>query len=338
MNERYSRQLLFPGIGREGQRQINKSHAFILGVGALGSAIAETLVRAGIGRLTIVDRDYVEWSNLHRQQLYGEREAEESIPKAIAAKSRLSQINSETDIDALVMDAVAEDIDPYISQADVILDGTDNFDIRFILNDFSQKYEIPWIFGACAGSYGMSYTIMPPETPCLSCIMPAIPAESMTCETSGVIAPAIQATAAHQTTEALKILTGNTQSLRKKLVLFDMWQNQQQALDVQGIKKDGCPSCGSSADFPYLTSANEAKLEVLCGRETVQIRPASKKSYDFTSLEQKLKEYGAVKKNSYLLSCTTEEYRLAVFKDGRVLVHGTKEIEKAKSVYERFFA
>ncbi|WP_252315969.1 ThiF family adenylyltransferase [Sinobaca sp. H24] len=337
MNDRYSRQILFPGIGPDGQASLQTKHALILGAGALGSAAAETLVRAGVGELTIIDRDYVEWSNLPRQQLYGEKEAEAKMPKAVAAKERLQAIRSDAVIHSLVMDATAEKLEDIAPGLDILIDGSDNFDIRFILNDLSQKYRIPWVFGACAGSYGMSFTIIPGETPCLQCILPAIPAFSVTCETDGVIAPAVQMTSAYQTAEALKILSGRTEAVQTKLTLFDVWKNQHHAIQVGKTKKDTCPSCGTSPAYAHLAGADDTKMAVLCGRDTVQIRPETSRSYDFTYLETKLSRHGRVQKNPYLLSCALPDYRLVVFRDGRVLVHGTKKVEQAKAIYEKYF-
>ncbi|MFB4166302.1 ThiF family adenylyltransferase, partial [Alteribacillus sp. JSM 102045] len=290
MDTRYARQELFSGIGKEGQTRLKKKHVLVLGAGALGSASAETLVRAGVGTLTMIDRDFVEWSNLHRQQLYTEEDAENNYPKAIAAKNRLQSINEETTVKAYVMDAKADNLEKLIQDADLIIDGSDNFDIRFIINDLSQKYQVPWIFGAFAGSFGMTYTFLPEKTPCLQCILPTIPAGSMSCETSGIIAPAVQMTSAHQTTEALKILTEQEESLRGTLLLFDVWNTQQQSIRTDKVKKPDCPSCGKHRTYPYLVNEQDTKLEVLCGRNTVQIRPSEKQEYDFNNLESELSE------------------------------------------------
>ncbi|SDI07921.1 MoeB/ThiF family adenylyltransferase [Alteribacillus bidgolensis] len=338
MDTRYSRQELFSGIGKEGQKRLQEKHVLVLGAGALGSASAETLVRAGVGTLTIIDRDFVEWSNLHRQQLYTEADAEHNHPKAIAAKNRLQSINKDTTVKAYVLDAKADNLEKLVQGADVVIDGSDNFDIRFIINDLSQKYRVPWIFGAFAGSFGMSYTFLPEKTPCLQCILSTIPSSSMSCETSGIIAPAVQMTSAHQTTEALKILTDQEESLRRTLLLFDVWNTQQQSIRTDKVKKTDCPSCGKERTYPYLVHEQDTRLEVLCGRNTVQIRPPEKKEYDFNALASELKQHGNVRKNSYILICTLSDCRLAIFQDGRVLIHGTKEIDKAKHLYHRFIA
>lgn len=214
MTDRYSRQTLFQQIGEQGQKKIREKHVLIVGCGALGSANAETLVRAGIGKLTLVDRDYVEYSNLQRQQLFSETDAREQMPKAIAAKARLIEINADPVIEAHVMDATNESLRQLLKGVDLVIDATDNFDIRFILNDLLQKHRVPWIFGSCVGSTGMSYTILPDQTPCLQCLLDAIPVSGATCDTAGIIAPAVQMVVAHQSAEALKILTENEQALQ----------------------------------------------------------------------------------------------------------------------------
>ena len=223
-DDRYSRQVLFPGIGKEGQKRLREKHVVVVGAGALGSAAAETFVRAGVGKITIIDRDFVEWSNLHRQQLYTERDAEEKLPKAEAAKRHLETINSHTEIDAITGEAdagVFENVLP----ASLFIDALDNFDTRMLINDFCQKHEVPWIHGACVGSYGITFTVLPGETPCLHCLMETIPLDGETCDTAGIIAPTVQMVSSHQTAEALKILTGNLDALRHKLISFDLWTN-----------------------------------------------------------------------------------------------------------------
>lgn len=273
MNNRYSRQVLFLPIGKDGQEKISTKHVLIIGAGALGSANAEALVRAGIGQLTIVDRDYVEWSNLQRQQLYTEQDAEKRLPKAIAAKNRLTSINSSVSIEAVVADASVLELEKWAQKADLIIDGTDNFETRMMINDIAQKYKVPWIYGACVGSYGVSYTIIPEKTPCLSCLLETVPLGGVTCDTAGIIGPAVNMVAANQITEALKILVGDLESLRNKLVSFDLWKNQHRTIKVDKLKKEDCPSCGNNRSYPFLTFENQTKTTMLCGRDTVQIRP-----------------------------------------------------------------
>jgi len=335
LTDRYSRQQLFKQIGSNGQKKIKNKHVLIVGAGALGSAGAEAFVRAGIGKLTIIDRDYVEWSNLQRQQLYNEADAECQIPKAIAAEKHLKQINSEVEIEALIMDAKADNLGNLLSGVDVIIDGTDNFDIRFILNDLSHKYNIPWIYGSCVGSYGATYTIIPGRTPCLHCILKEVPAGGATCDTAGIISPAVQIVSAYQVAEAFKILVDDFSMLRNTFLLFDVWSNQHHSIKLTKMKKEGCLTCGTMRTYPYLSYENQMKTEVLCGRNTVQIRPSRSIGYSFDQMEKRLCVHGKVARNPYLLSCQLQNYRLVIFRDGRVFIHGTNSIQLAKSLYHR---
>lgn len=337
MTERYSRQELFGPIGIGGQEKISSKHVLIVGAGALGTGSAEGLVRAGIGKLTIVDRDYVEWTNLQRQQLYSEEDAENRMPKAIAAKNRLEKINSEVDINAHVMDVSIQEIEHIIHDVDLIIDATDNFDIRMLLNDAAQKYNIPWIYGACVASYGISYCILPGQTPCLHCLLETVPLGGLTCDTAGIISPAVQMVVSYQLTEALKILVEDYEALRNKLVSFDLWKNQHTSINVDRIKKNGCLSCGTNPTYPFLSYENQTKTAVLCGRDSVQIRPSERIERDLDSIAELLKAQGGkIEKNPYLLSFTKEKNRMVVFKDGRVLIHGTKDISVARSLYHRY--
>jgi len=219
---RYEKQMSFSPIGKAGQDRLGQAHVLLIGVGALGSVSAETLVRAGVKTVTIVDRDYVELSNLHRQQLYCEADVEQVLPKAIAAKRRLEEINSDARIEAHVIDATARNLEPLLSDVDILIDGTDNFDIRFIMNDLSVKHNIPWVFGACAGSYGMTKFFQPNEDPCLMCVMKFIPGEAMTCDSHGVIAPVIQQTSLMQTVHVLKWLTGKSDVIDRSISIYDI--------------------------------------------------------------------------------------------------------------------
>lgn len=339
MNGRYSRQILFPPIGEAGQQKLAKKHVLIIGLGALGTQSAEMLARSGIGRLTIADRDYIEWSNLQRQQLYIEKDAVERLPKAVAAKRHLQAINSEITIDAHILDVTPEDLEQLVSGVDLILDATDNFDIRLMINDIAQKYRIPWIYGSCVGSYGISYTIIPGETPCLNCLLETVPVGGQTCDTAGIISPAASQVVIYQTTEALKMLTENWQDLRKNLVSFDLWKNEHVQMDMALLKKADCPSCGQHRTYPFLSYEKQTKTAVLCGRSSVQIRPAEKGTRDLNELAKKLAQTGGqVECSPFLLTFSIDEERMVMFQDGRALIHGTNDIDKAKALYYRYLS
>lgn len=333
MTDRYSRQVLFKSIGENGQRKIGQKHVLIIGCGALGTANADHLVRGGIGKLTLIDRDYVEYSNLQRQQLFTEKDVLDQNPKAIAAKEKLTDINSEVEIEAHVMDATSISLTPLLKDVDLVIDATDNFDIRLTINDLLQKLNIPWIFGSCVGSSGMSFTILPNQTPCLQCLLDATPLSGATCDSVGIIAPAVQMVVVHQTTAALKILVEDYEALRTNLVTFDLWNNQYQTINVEQTKNSACPTCGNNPSFDYLNYTHQMKTEILCGRNTVQIR--SKREIYLEELAKRLKNIGPVKLNRFLLSIDYESYRIVFFQDGRALIHGTNSIERAKNVYHK---
>lgn len=333
MDNRYSRQELFKQVGKTGQEKIQQKHVLIIGCGALGTANAESLVRAGIGRLTIVDRDYVEASNLHRQQLFTEQDCLQQLPKAVAAKEHLSRINSSVDIETYVMDGDYVNLNPLLGDVDLVIDATDNFDIRFIMNDLIHQKRIPWIFGSCVGSTGMSFTILPGITPCLQCILDASPVSGATCDSVGIIAPTVQMVVAHQQTEAMKLLVEDYDALRTKLVTFDLWNNLYHTIDMTRSKRGTCPTCGNNPSYPYLHYESQTKMEVLCGRNTVQIRGSRHVHLD--ELEIRLSRIGKVNKNPFLLSLEYLDYRVVIFKDGRVLIHGTDSVEQARNIYYR---
>ncbi|MFK9091613.1 thiazole biosynthesis adenylyltransferase ThiF [Bacillus salipaludis] len=336
MNERYSRQVLFPGIGKEGQAKISRKHVLIIGAGALGSGSAEILTRAGVGKITVVDRDYVEASNLQRQQLYTEEDVAEKLPKAAAAEKRLRAINSDVEINKIIGDATAEMMEELVTGVDLMLDATDNFETRMLMNDISQKYKIPWIYGACVGSFGMSFSIIPGKTPCLNCLLRTIPLQGMTCDTGGIISPAVQMVIAHQTAEALKMLVEDWDAVRTSFVSFDLWRNQYTSLKMSKAKFAGCLSCGEERTYPYLDHENMTKTTVLCGRDTVQIRPSTVGKISLEQLSGQLSSLGYnVKGNPYLLSVEIGGERMVIFQDGRALIHGTKDLTHAKSLYQR---
>ncbi|NHC38673.1 thiazole biosynthesis adenylyltransferase ThiF [Bacillus sp. MM2020_1] len=336
MNERYSRQILFPGIGKEGQAKISSKHVLIIGAGALGSGSAEVLTRAGVGKITIIDRDYVEASNLQRQQLYTEEDVAEKLPKAAAAEKRLLSINSDVEVVSIIGDATPQLLEELVVGVDVMIDATDNFETRMAMNDVSQKYNVPWIYGACVGSFGMTFSMIPGKTPCLNCLLRSIPLQGMTCDTGGIISPAVQMVIAHQTAEALKMLVEDWDAVRTSFVSFDLWRNQYTSLKMSKAKFAGCLSCGEDRTYPYLDHENMTKTTVLCGRDTVQIRPSSVGEISLERLAGQLSSLGyVVKGNPYLVSVEMGEERMVIFQDGRALIHGTKDLTHAKSVYQR---
>ncbi|MDR4984905.1 molybdopterin-synthase adenylyltransferase MoeB [Bacillus cereus] len=335
MQERYSRQILFSEIGEMGQRKIREKHVLLIGAGALGAANAEALVRMGIGKLTIADRDYVEWSNLQRQQLYTEEDAQRCKPKAIAAAEHLKKINSEVEIVPVVEDVTMQEMEELTKEVDLILDATDNFDTRLLINDISQKENIPWIYGGCIGSYGVTYTILPGKTPCFRCLMNH-PTNGATCDTAGIIQPAVQMVVVNQVTEAMKILVDDYQSLRGTMLSFDIWDNQYLSLKVNRQKKSTCPSCGNVRTYPSLTFESQMKTEVLCGRNTVQVRPGIEKTLNLEEIQKRLQKSLNVKKTPYLLSFLVDEYRFVLFTDGRAFIHGTNDMKIAKRLYTKY--
>lgn len=334
MNERYSRQMLFKPIGEEGQEEICKKHVLIVGVGALGTHTSELLVRAGVRKLTMIDRDYVELSNLQRQHLFTEEDALQKWPKAAAAKEKLQLMNSEVKIEAIVGQADAVLLENLIGDVDLLIDGTDNFETRFLLNDVAQKYNIPYLFGSCVGSFGMAYAIIPGVTPCLQCLLKRLPLQGQTCDTVGIIAPTVQMVTAHQGSEALKILSGNMEAVRKTYVSFDLWENEYLSLKAGALKDDGCLSCGEARTYPFLQEKSETKVAVLCGRDSVQIRPAEQGNVSLEQLASQWRSSGyEVSGNPFLVSVIKEGTRAVFFKDGRALIHGTSDPVEARKIY-----
>ncbi|WP_152655577.1 ThiF family adenylyltransferase [Oceanobacillus sp. CFH 90083] len=334
---RYHRQILFAPIGENGQEKLNQSHVLIVGAGALGSSSAEALARAGVGHLTLIDRDYVEESNLQRQQLFSEKDMKQKTPKAIAAKQRLSEVNSHVRIDAIVGDAEIDLLRQIAPEADLIIDATDNFDTRLLLNDIAQKYQKPWIYGAVVASYGVTFTVLPDKTPCLQCLQEYIPANGATCDSVGIIQPVVQRVVSQQVTEALKLLTGNEAALSGRLISFDLWKNEHTEIEVDALRKADCPSCSEKRSYPNLAYDSRLKSAVLCGRNTVQLRPQRKQT-DLDEVAKELQKNKQIKlfQNPYLLSFEVDSFRIVLFQDGRALVHGTMDQLEAKNVYHRY--
>lgn len=336
MNERYSRQILFSGIREEGQRRLLESRALIVGCGALGSAHAESLARAGVGKLRIADRDFVEASNLQRQTMFTESDATERIPKAVAAQNHIREINSEIEVEAEVTDVNHSNIENLVRDCDVVLDGTDNFATRYLINDACVKHKINWIYGAAVGSYGVTMTILPHQTPCLRCVFEEAPpaASAPTCDTAGVIMPVISVVSAVQVTEALKLLTGQPENLNKSLMQFDVWRNEWRRINP-GPPSPDCPTC-ARGEFETLEATSGDFAAVLCGRNAVQISPSQSTRLNFEELAERLRPTGEVKFNDYLLRFRTGEFELTVFKDARSIIRGTNEIKTARSLYAKY--
>ncbi len=336
MNERYSRQILFPGIGKEGQEKLLASRVVVVGCGALGASHAEMLSRAGVGHLKIVDRDFVEFTNLQRQTLFKESDAAERLPKAIAAKIRIGEINSEIEVEAIVADVNRSNVEQIIADADLVLDGTDNFQIRYLLNDACIKLGKTWIYGAAVSSYGTTMTIIPGETPCLRCIFEDMPdaGSSPTCDTAGVIMPIIASISAVQVAEAIKLLAGDRDSLHGSLMQIDVWQNDWRKIKLSTPNSD-CPACGIHR-YDFLDAESPEFSAVLCGRNAVQIAPPDATTIDLKLFSEKLAHLGDVKQNEYLVRFTAGENEITVFRDGRAIIKGTDEIAVARSLYARY--
>jgi molybdopterin-synthase adenylyltransferase len=335
VDDRYSRQILFSGIGEEGQRRLLSARVLLVGCGALGSAHAESLARAGVGHLRIVDRDFVEPSNLQRQTMFTESDAEQRLPKAVAAANHLRRINSEIEIEPHILDINHSTIEQLIDACDVVIDGTDNFATRYLINDACVKHNIVWIYGAAVGSYGVTMTIRPHQTACLRCVFEEAPpaASAPTCDTSGVIMPIINIVSAVQVTEALKLITGRIEDLHASLMQFDVWRNEWRKIGT-GNRREDCKTCGfgiyETLSFPSESAA------VLCGRDAIQISPSRPTRINFASLAERLRRAGEVKFNEYLLRFNTGNFELTVFQDARSIIRGTDEIAIARSLYAKY--
>lgn len=337
--DRYARQMRYPPIGEEGQRRLLASRALICGCGALGSVLANTLARAGVGKLRIVDRDFLELNNLQRQVLYDEEDVAAGLPKAIAAEARLRKINSGIEIEALVADVDHGNVAGLLSGVDMILDGTDNFETRFLLNDAALKFGIPWVYGGCIGCDGQTMTILPGETPCLRCLMPdgpPPPGASPTCDTAGILSPIINVIASIQANEALKVLSGHREAASRVLTVFELWDNRIRQLKLDSLRESvDCPAC-HGREFPWLEGRRGSHTAILCGRNAVQLSFPGRESLSLPALADKLREVGAVTLNRFLLRLAVGEYLLTVFPDGRAIIGGTEDIAEAKTVYARY--
>ncbi len=331
---RYSRQELFSGIGPEGQARIRGSRVLLVGCGALGSVLAETMTRAGVGSLTIVDRDYVEETNLQRQSLFDEEDAARGLPKAVAAEAKLRRINSEVVVRGLVADVDADTAPALIRESDLVLDGTDNFETRFLVNDLCVQARIPWVYGACVASYGLALLIRPGLSPCLRCVLEEMPppGSGPTCDTVGVVAPIVHVVAGIQSGEALKVLAGRTEHLLGGIVTVDLWAGTFDLVDLSR-RKPSCPACVDGR-FDYLTVG--AGAAVLCGRDAVQIRAPQGTTVDLAALAGRLSSAGSVSSNAYLVRFTGKDADIVVFGDGRAIVKGVRDAAMARTLYAKY--
>jgi molybdopterin/thiamine biosynthesis adenylyltransferase len=332
-DERYSRQVLFRGIGEDGQRRLKSGRVAIVGCGATGSAIASLLARSGVGTIRIIDRDYVEPSNLQRQSLFDEADAAESLPKAIAAARRIATFNSQIVVEPQVADLTPANVDSLLSSAHIILDGTDNFETRYLINDFAVKNSLPWIYTAAVGSYGVTLNILPGRTACLSCIFPEPPRGTIeTCETSGILNSAVNLAASIAATEALKLLVGAEQQLRRSLLSFDVWWNDRAEITADK-SRPGCSTCDRH-EFPHLAGEGRPHI-TLCGRNSVQIHERHR-PVDMLEMSERLKPHGTVRHNDFVLKFWREPYEMTLFPDGRAIIKGTTDTAVARSLYAKF--
>lgn len=338
-DSRYSRQVLFPPIGADGQRRLLQSTVVLVGCGALGATLAEQMSRIGVGRLVLVDRDVVEESNLGRQALYTTEDAADGLPKAAALAAHLRKFNPDIDIVGHVSDLNATTVREHLAGADLVLDGTDNFDTRYLINDWCVSENVPWIYGACVASRGLTAVIVPGETPCLRCLFPEPPpaGSAETCDTSGIIAPAATVIASLQAAEALKLLTGARDDVRATLVSIELWPFRIHELGGKDPSpRSDCRCCGERA-FDWLEGEDRTRALTYCGRDAVQVVPSrATRGFDLDAVETRLSASFPTRRNDYVLKVEVPGYVLTVFDDGRALVSGTGDADEARSLYDRY--
>ena len=335
MNQRYSRQILFPPIGTEGQKRLGGSRVVIVGCGALGSVAAEQLVRAGIGYVRLIDRDFVEESNLQRQCLFTEQHARLALPKAVAAESVLTSMNSQVRVDGVVEDLTRRNVEALCGDCDLILDGTDNFETRYLLNDYSLRTGRTWVYGACVGSYGTAFAFRPRITPCLRCLFPQPPApgSAETCDTSGILAPVVHLVASYQVAQVLKILVGAEPA--STMLKVDVWENRMKLVSLDGARDPDCPCCGA-LDLRFLEGRERRHSVRLCGRNAVQVQPGGDFRMDLPQVARRLRPSGSVSLNDYMMKIKVNGYELALFRDGRAIIRGTEDETEARAIYARY--
>ncbi len=335
---RYSRQVYFAGVGVEGQRRLRLSSVTLVGCGALGSALADQLVRAGLGHLQIVDRDFVELDNLQRQRLFDEQDVRECLPKAEAAARKLRRINSGCEVDAVVADANPRNIERFCSEADLLLDGTDNLESRYLINDVAVKTDKPWVYGACVAADGLVLAVRPQASPCLRCIWPDPPGpgELPTCDTAGILGATVNIVAALQAGEAMKILMGREEELLRGLTSIDAWHGRVRTVNVQAALEHGTCSCCQERDFEFLAGKRAAATTSLCGRNAVQIMPADDTELDLRRIAGRIPAHMRPACNGFLLKFQAGVLNVALFVDGRAIVQGTTDASAAKNAYAKY--
>jgi len=335
--DRYIRQMRYAPLGRAGQERLAQSKVLVCGCGALGSVLANTLVRAGVGLVRIVDRDFVEVNNLQRQMLFDESDAAAPLPKAVAAAAKLRRVNSEVRVEEVVADVNHANLGELAEGVDAIVDGTDNFETRFLVNDFAVANGIPWVYGGCLGAEGQTMTILPGETPCLRCLMPECPPPGSmpTCDTAGILGPAVGVIASIQAIEAIKILSGNRAAVSRHLTVVELWESCIRQVNVASLRDQvDCPTC-KRREFPWLAGKEGSRSAVLCGRNAVQLSQPGK-SVSLDQLARQLSGVGQVTRNAYLLRLKVDAYEITVFPDGRAIIGGTDDIAVARTVYAKY--
>jgi molybdopterin/thiamine biosynthesis adenylyltransferase len=331
--ERYSRQILFPPIGAEGQQRLAAARVAIVGCGATGSALASLLSRAGVGYLRIIDRDYVEPSNLQRQVLFDESDAAESLPKAIAAARKIGSFNSAIRVEPHAADLTPANVHGLLGSVDLILDGTDNFETRYLINDFAVSKSVPWIYAAAVASYGVTMTVLPGETACLACVFPDSPRGTVeTCDTAGILNSAVNLVASIASTEAMKLLVGARDKVRRTLLSYDVWTNDHAEIST-AKPRPGCRACDQH-DFVHLAGEGRPHI-TLCGRNSVQIHERQR-PVDFAEVSRRLTPHGPVRHNEFVLKFWRDPYELTLFPDGRAIIKGTTDTAIARSLYARY--
>jgi molybdopterin/thiamine biosynthesis adenylyltransferase len=335
--ERYARQIRFAPLGVDGQAALGRGRVLVCGCGALGSVIANTLARAGVGFLRIVDRDFLELNNLQRQVIYDEQDVRDNLPKAIAAQRRLQQVNSDIQIEAIVTDVNHTNIHELLNKIDVIADGTDNFETRFLLNDASHEMRIPWVYGGCVGAEGQSLTIIPGQTPCFRCIVtePPPPGTTPTCDSAGILGSIVNVIASIEAAEVLKLLCGAKEAINPGLTIVDLWTNQFRSVNLDNLR-DGteCPTC-QKGETPWLDGSRASQTAVLCGRDSVQLSGMGS-PVALDELQSRLSSFGTVTRNAFLIRACIEDLTITIFHDGRAVIGGTSDPARARTAYARY--